>query len=95
MIATTSFAERTVPGLLAHGIGCVPESLGADALGQPVTAAQLANSMEPEENLIADIRGTWTPRQIVERKLLALSYTCRPGSFSRICDGGETRSRSR
>jgi len=47
-----------------------------------VTAAQLTILTGSEENLIPDVRGNWTPREMVERKLIALSYTRRPGAFT-------------
>jgi len=96
MIATKPFTKLTVPALFAHiGTGRAPESLGDRAIGQPVTAVEMADTMEPEETLIADVRGNWTPREMVERKLMAFSYTCRPGYFSRVHDGREARPRPR
>jgi len=94
MVATTPFNELTVPALFVPiGNGLAPESLGDRAIRQTVAAAEMADTMEPEESLIADVRGNWTPHEMVERKLMALSYTCRPGYFSRTHDGGEARPR--
>lgn len=96
MIAIRTFTERTVPSLIAHiGTGRAPESPVERVIRQPVTAAKMANTMEPEESLIADVRGNWTPRETVERKLVALSYTCRLGSFNHTCDERGTRPRPR
>jgi hypothetical protein len=96
MIATRPFAEMTVPALFAPtGTGLAPESLGDRALRQPVSAAETTSTLEQEETLIADVRGNWTPREMVERKLLALAYTCRPGYFGRSCDRAEARPRPR
>jgi hypothetical protein len=47
---------------------------------------QVVNTMEPEESLVADVRGNWTPRQVVEKRLTALLYAHRPGSLSRTHD---------
>jgi DNA-binding transcriptional MerR regulator len=94
MIAIKTVTELTVPAMFACiGTGRVPELPGDRAIGQPVIATQMPNTMEPEESLIADVRGNWAPREMVERKLMALSYTCRPGYFSRTHDGGEARPR--
>lgn len=96
MITSKSFTELTVPVVLASSdTGRALESLADRAVRPPVTTAPLASAMEPEESLIADVRGNWTPRQMVERKLMALSYTCRPGCFSRTHDGAEARPRAR
>jgi hypothetical protein len=90
---TVPINQPTVPPFLAVVFATLPESLGDGAIRQPVTAVRMANTMEPEESLIADVCGNWTPREMVERKLMALSYTGRPGSFSRTHDG-EARPRT-
>lgn len=43
-----------------------------------VAATTLA---EPDETLVADPRGSWTPSQMVDQKLLALSRIGNPGLF--------------
>jgi hypothetical protein len=63
----------------------LPSGRGPD-IGQQVTLFQVVNTMEAEESLVADVRGNWTPREMVERKLTALLYTHRPGSLSRTDD---------
>jgi len=55
-------------------------------IGQQDNLVQVVNTMEPEESLVADVRGNWTPRQVVEKRLTALLYTHRPGSLSRTHD---------
>jgi hypothetical protein len=97
MIATRTFNELTVPSLVAHiDTGRAPGSPAVRVIRQPVTAAKMENTMvESEESLIADVRGNWTPREMVERRLMALSYTCRPGPFSHTYGGRGTTPRPR
>ena len=93
MIATTQSTELTVPVLFAHlDSGRALEALGDHASLRPVTTARSPN-MEPEEILIADVRGSRRPREVVEMKLMALSYSCRSGLFSRTHDRGDARRR--
>jgi hypothetical protein len=42
---------------------------------------------EPEEVLVADLRGCLTPAQMVDRKLLALLRTGNPGLFLQAAGG--------
>ncbi len=57
--------------------GRLPRSMPAGVLTEGTPAAALSDGMpEAEEVLIADPRGTLTPAQMVDQKLLALLGTC-------------------
>jgi len=53
----------------------------------------LAIPTEPDEVLVADVRGAMTPSQMVEQKLLALLGTGHPGLFAQAV-GRPHRTRS-
>src|SRR5260370_34672734 len=55
---------------------------------QPVLTVETVTApVEPEEVLIADARGTLTPTQMVERKLMALLRNVGPGVSLQRTDG--------
>jgi hypothetical protein len=58
------------------------------AYQQALATETAASGAAPEEVLIRDARGDWTPTQMVERKLIALLGTG-PGVFSRPTEGPE------
>jgi hypothetical protein len=67
-----SVHKKTVPGIRTPW--AVTLSTGDSS---PAKAA--TNMMEPEEVLFSDPRGSLTPVQVVELKLLALLHTGNPG----------------
>jgi len=57
MVATKTFIQLAVPTLLAHLDTCRgPEPSTDRSIRQPVTAAKMANTIEPEESLIPSSR---------------------------------------